>query len=64
MSIFGGYLAMRFGGSKIISLGVAITATITILNPLLIRYNFYLFLVARAVEGMVEVIHGFACVLD
>ncbi|XP_065208441.1 vesicular glutamate transporter 3-like isoform X2 [Planococcus citri] len=58
-SIFGGYLAMKFGGSTIIGAGVAITAIITIFNPSIIRYSFHLFLIARAIEGVVE---GFAIV--
>lgn len=46
---------MKFGGSRIIALGVATTAIITLLNPLIIQYNFYLFVLARAIEGTVEV---------
>ena len=47
---------MRFGGSTIILLSSLVASIVTILTPWIIRYNLYLFVVARTVEGITKVI--------
>ncbi|CAH1181150.1 unnamed protein product, partial [Phyllotreta striolata] len=52
--ILGGYLATKFGGSKIFGIGIAATAVFTLLTPWAAKTNFYCLLVIRILEGLCE----------
>lgn len=55
MSPVGGVIAAKCGGVRIFSLGIFLTAVLTLLTPFLIRSNFILFAITRVLEGIVEV---------
>ncbi len=59
-AIIGGALASKFGGTKVLGLGVAFTGILTILTPLLIRVHIILFIIARICEGTAEVTVSFS----
>ncbi|XP_062581343.1 sialin-like [Saccostrea cucullata] len=50
----GGWLAEVFGGKKLFGLGVLCTAVLTLLTPLAARWNLYVFIALRIVEGIGE----------
>ncbi|XP_065208524.1 vesicular glutamate transporter 2-like [Planococcus citri] len=54
LSPIGGYLAMRFGGSTVLSISNLIISILTILTPLIIRFSFHLFIVDRIIEGITQ----------
>lgn len=56
LSIFVGYMAMKFGGSTVIFIGSLISSTLALFNPVAVRCSFYLFLAVRIIEGVAEVI--------
>lgn len=51
----GGWLAEVFGGKKLFGFGVLCTAVLTLLTPLAARWNLYVFIALRVVEGIGEV---------
>lgn len=51
-SFVGGYLALKFGGSTMITIGSLICAILNLLNPIVVRYSFRLFWVIRALDGV------------
>lgn len=51
----GGLLAMKYGGVTIFGLGIGVTAVLTIFTPFIVRFNFYLYLVVRILEGVFDV---------
>ncbi|XP_065208396.1 sialin-like isoform X2 [Planococcus citri] len=53
-SVIGGYLAQKFGGVTILGLSTMLTGIIVVLNPLSVRCNFYLFLLARGLIGLLQ----------
>lgn len=52
----GGWLAEVFGGKKLFGFGVLCTAILTLLTPLAARWNLYVFIALRVIEGIGEVI--------
>ncbi|XP_048729077.1 sialin-like isoform X3 [Ostrea edulis] len=50
----GGWLAEVFGGKKLFGLGVLCTAILTLLTPLAARWNLYVFIALRVIEGIGE----------
>lgn len=52
----GGWLAEVFGGKKLFGFGVLCTAILTLLTPLAARWNLYVFVALRVIEGIGEVI--------
>lgn len=59
----GGYLGFRFGGNKIFGLGIGMTALLTLITPLAAKYNFYVLLAVRIIEGIFEGV-TFPCMTD
>lgn len=53
--LLGGWLGARIGGKRVIGLGIAVTAFLTIITPPLVRINVYILLVLRIIEGICEV---------
>lgn len=51
----GGWLAARVGGNRVFGIGIAVTAFLTLLTPLLTNVSVYLLLAVRIVEGIFEV---------
>lgn len=51
----GGWLAEVFGGKKLFGFGVLCTAILTLLTPLAARWNLYVFIALRVIEGIGEV---------
>lgn len=51
---FGGLLASKIGGTLIFGLGIGATAILTLLTPLAAKYNFWMLLAVRIVEGVFE----------
>ncbi|XP_065218699.1 vesicular glutamate transporter 3-like isoform X2 [Planococcus citri] len=54
-SPIGGVLSGKFGGSRIFSIGILITALVTFFSPILLNINFYLFVVCNVVLGAFEI---------
>ncbi|KAJ8946673.1 hypothetical protein NQ318_019988 [Aromia moschata] len=52
--LIGGYLGARFGGKRVFGMGIAATALLTVLTPWVARWNVYLFLILRTLEGICE----------
>ncbi|XP_028142913.1 sialin-like isoform X2 [Diabrotica virgifera virgifera] len=52
--IIGGYVASRIGGAKVFGIGIAVTSLLTIITPIAAKFNVYLFIVVRALEGFFE----------
>lgn len=50
----GGWLAEVFGGKKLFGFGVLCTAILTLLTPLAARWNLYVFVALRVIEGIGE----------
>ncbi|CAH0769333.1 unnamed protein product [Bemisia tabaci] len=50
----GGYIAVKFGGKRLLGTGVAVTALLTIFTPYFVRKNFYFLIAARIIEGIFE----------
>ena len=53
--LFTGYLATKFGGKYLFGGGVFLTAIFTLLTPLCARWNVYLLITVRVLEGLFEV---------
>lgn len=53
--VFGSSLAIRIGGTRMFGIALTLTAVITILTPVILRTNFYLFCFGRFFEGVLEV---------
>lgn len=51
----GALAAGRYGGTLTFGTGISLTALLTVLSPLLISWNLYVYLVARILEGVFEV---------
>lgn len=51
----GGAFAGRIGGSSMYTLGILSTALVTLLLPLCLQVNFYLFVFGNALTGLFEV---------
>lgn len=54
-SPIGGTIAGRLGGSTVYAMGILVNALITLLAPLFLELNFYLFVIATGVTGIFEV---------
>ncbi|XP_066250400.1 sialin-like [Euwallacea similis] len=52
--IVGGVLATRIGGKVLFGLGVAVTAALTLITPLVVVTNVYWFIAIRVFEGICE----------
>ncbi|CAG9768368.1 unnamed protein product [Ceutorhynchus assimilis] len=52
--LLGGYLSAKFGGKTIFGSGVAVTAALTVITPVLAKTNVYLLLSVRIIEGIFE----------
>lgn len=50
----GGYLATKLGGKYLFGGGVFLTAVFTLLTPLCARWNVYLLIIVRVLEGLFE----------
>ncbi|XP_065208358.1 sialin-like [Planococcus citri] len=53
-SAVGGYLSTKYGGVRVVGLGVMCTAIITILSPVTLRTSVYLFAIGRVAEGLFD----------
>ena len=56
--LFSGFLASKFGGKYLFGGGVFVTAIFTLLTPLCARWNVYLLITVRVLEGLCEVNFG------
>lgn len=54
----GGLLATKFGGVKTFGLGICVTGLLTMVSPLLLKLNFFIYLVGRFMEGISEVCYN------
>lgn len=54
-SFFGGVFAYKFGGATTMGVSVLIMAILEFLSPLFFRIHLIVFLVARAILGLLEV---------
>ncbi|XP_044258785.1 vesicular glutamate transporter 2.2-like [Tribolium madens] len=52
--LFGGWLSAKIGGKRVFGGGIAVTAFLTLITPLLARVNIYLLLTLRIIEGVFE----------
>ncbi|XP_065208528.1 vesicular glutamate transporter 3-like isoform X2 [Planococcus citri] len=46
---------MKFGGATLITLSTLVVSILTIFTPWIIRYNFYLYIVLRIIEGVTQI---------
>lgn len=53
--IFSGYLADRYGPKMLMMFSLCLYTLITLLSPILAEWNYYVFLVARAIMGIADV---------
>lgn len=53
--LIGGYLGAKLGGKKVYGIGVAATAALTIITPVLAKQSVTLLIAVRVVEGIFEV---------
>lgn len=51
----GALVAGRYGGTSTFGAGIALTALLTMLSPILLCWNLYVYLVARILEGIFQV---------
>lgn len=51
----GALAADRYGGVSTFGTGIALTALLTVLSPLLMSLNLYVYLAVRILEGVAEV---------
>ncbi|XP_065208521.1 vesicular glutamate transporter 3-like [Planococcus citri] len=54
LSPIGGYLAMRYGGSTVISISTLVMSIMTMFTPMILHSSYYLFVAARLIEGVTE----------
>lgn len=54
-SCFTGFIVYKFGGVTMYGIGVVLTGILAILSPVLIRLHLFVFLFARALQGVFEV---------
>lgn len=52
--LFGGWLSAKIGGKRVFGGGIAVTALLTLVTPVLAKVNIYLLLSLRIVEGIFE----------
>ncbi|KAK7871343.1 hypothetical protein R5R35_007602 [Gryllus longicercus] len=52
--ILGGWLAARLGGNVLFGFGIAVTSFLTLLTPVLVKLNVYIFIAIRVIEGIFE----------
>uniref|UniRef100_A0A1B6KYE3 Major facilitator superfamily (MFS) profile domain-containing protein n=2 Tax=Graphocephala atropunctata TaxID=36148 RepID=A0A1B6KYE3_9HEMI len=52
--ILGGWLGARLGGSRVFGVGIAVTALLTLLIPLVANISFSLLVAIRVIEGIFE----------
>lgn len=50
----GGFLASRIGGKHLFGGGILVTAVLTLLTPVCARWNLYLLIAIRVIEGLFE----------
>ncbi len=55
VSIVGGMIACKYGGTNVFALGLLGTALLTLLTPYLIQFNFTFYVMVRICEGVTEV---------
>ena len=55
LQIPGGWLAGRFGGKRVLGIGVLVTALATVLMPMAARWDYRSVYVLRAVMGLAQV---------
>ena len=53
--VVGGWAALRYGGKKILGIGVLGTSLLTLLTPLAARLGFSCLVSTRALEGLFQV---------
>ena len=51
----GGWMANRFGGKRLVTIPMLVSAAFTLLTPVLIRWNPYIILVVRLLMGICSV---------
>ena len=51
----GGWLAGRYGGTRLFGNGVLCTSILTLITPVTVRWSLKLFIVLRILEGLGEV---------
>ena len=51
----GGWMANRFGGKRLVTIPMLVSAVFTLLTPVLIRWNPYIVLVVRLLMGICSV---------
>lgn len=56
-SPIGAIVANKFGGISVFGLSIFFIGVLTTLSPVLIRWNLYVFVLARATEGFLQVIY-------
>ncbi|XP_065208453.1 vesicular glutamate transporter 2-like [Planococcus citri] len=54
VSLLGSYMVSKLGGANCLALTMILSGIITVLNPISLQYNFYLFLVCRFIVGFSE----------
>ncbi|RZB41338.1 MFS 1 and/or Sugar tr domain containing protein [Asbolus verrucosus] len=52
--LFGGWLSARIGGKRVFGVGIAVTAALTLLTPVLAQASVYFLLTVRIIEGIFE----------
>ena len=50
----GGWLALRYGGKRVLGVGILITSLSSMLSPLAARSSIFFFVVTRILEGLGE----------
>ena len=59
LQIPGGWLALRIGAKRVLGYAIFIASAIHTCLPIIVRYNFTLFVVARVLQGLALVSHNF-----
>ncbi|XP_026470914.1 sialin-like [Ctenocephalides felis] len=49
-----GWLAIKFGGHRVFAIGILVTAIFTLVTPAIAKYNIYLLIAVRILEGIFE----------
>ena len=52
----GGWLAEKYGGKKVLGIGIGMTSVLTLFTPLAAETSIWLLVAVRAMEGLFEVI--------
>lgn len=53
--LFGGWLGAKFGGGKVICIGLFITALLALVSPIAANIGVVLFIIIRVLQGIFEV---------